>query len=424
MKILLLADEFNEKAGGATCKAYHRAFCLAKQKNVQVFVITTTPCKELNKTMKKLARNLEVYYIYASYYRKRSFWIHFRNYLVLFNPATVFQVKKIIKKIKPDIVHAHNIHVYLSYHCLYLAKKYSKAVFLNAHDTMLVSYDKFDGYIDQNTLEIPKKFNYKVSFWNLIKQAKWSYNPLRNIIIKFYLRYVDKVLAISQSLADFLQENGIKNVQVLYNGIYPEKFKYEQTDLERFKKKYGLQNKKVVLFGGRVNKLKGASVSADAMKSVIERLDDAVLLVAGDEESYNNSMKENVLKLGISDKVVCSGWLGPEEMKLAYGICDVCVYPSIYLDALGTIHLEAMAAKKPVVGSCFGGTPEVVVDSVTGYIVNPLNVEMMADKIVKILTDKELARKFGEAGYERVCENFTMENNIRNSLAIYREFLR
>ena len=93
--------------------------------------------------------------------------------------------------------------------------------------------------------------------------------------------------------------------------------------------------------------------------------------------------------------------------------------PSIYLDPFPRINLEAMASKKPVVGTCFGGTPEVVINNQTGYIVNPLNAEMMARKIIDLLKNFQKAKKFGEAGYQRVINEFSLEKQVKITLEYY-----
>jgi len=78
-----------------------------------------------------------------------------------------------------------------------------------------------------------------------------------------------------------------------------------------------------------------------------------------------------------------------------------------------------MACKKPVVATCFGGSCEVVIDGKTGYIVNPFNTKEMADKVIDLLKNPEKARQFGEAGYERVKNEFNLEKMVNNYLARY-----
>ena len=82
-------------------------------------------------------------------------------------------------------------------------------------------------------------------------------------------------------------------------------------------------------------------------------------------------------------------------------------------------NIEAMAASKPVVGTRFGGTPEIVIDNETGYIVNPLNDKLMADKILNLLEDKTKAETFGGNGRKRVEENFSLSKQIDKLFNFY-----
>ncbi len=182
MKIVILSDNFDNR-GGAGAVRIARAIAIGlKNFNHNVSVITTIQDKSL--TGKKNENGINIYSIYSKY---NLFW---RAYRSLYNPQTIKHVVKIIEEIKPDIVHAHNIHTYLSYHVLKLAKKSGTKVFLTAHDVQLFHYGKLTGV------------NYKVSVWQQIKRAGKTYNPFRNIVIRHYLKYVDKILCVSGGLKE------------------------------------------------------------------------------------------------------------------------------------------------------------------------------------------------------------------------------
>ena len=84
---------------------------------------------------------------------------------------------------------------------------------------MLYGYGKVVHSANPEDLSVPKNFNHKVTCWDLIKQARKRYNPFRNIIIRHYLKYVDKIFAVNADLEKALRENKIKNVELIYNGV-------------------------------------------------------------------------------------------------------------------------------------------------------------------------------------------------------------
>jgi glycosyltransferase involved in cell wall biosynthesis len=126
-------------------------------------------------------------------------------------------------------------------------------------------------------------------------------------------------------------------------------------------------------------------------------------------------------KLGIKRNIVFTGWLSREDMKKAYAVCDVCVTPSIYFDAFNLFNIEAGASKKPVIGTCFGGTPEIIQNDVSGIIINPNNREMFRDAINQVIDDENLAKRLGDGGYKRVREYFSMDRFVKEHLDRYQD---
>ena len=104
---------------------------------------------------------------------------------------------------------------------------------------------------------------------------------------------------------------------------------------------------------------------------------------------------------------------------MAFNSADIFVSPSVCFDSFPTVNLEAMACKKPVITSCFGGSREVVVDNSTGYIINPFDIDNFANKIIDLLTDPSKAKSFGEKGYDRLVSNFTLEGQTKKLLKYY-----
>ena len=405
MKILYFSDEFPPAVtGGAAIVAYDFAVALLKNGH-EVFVITAS--QDRSRAGKSEIDGVKIFTLFSKYP------VFLRHYLSAWNPFLAGKIKKILKEIKPDIVHVHNIHTHISYSALKIAKKSGAKVFLTAHDTMLVSYGK--AYFPCG------EKNFRVTAWLNMKTAGKRYNPFRNMAIKYYLRYVDKVFAISASLKNLLAQNGIKS-EVLHNGIDAGVWtKPLESDIQNFKKKFGITDKKVVFFGGRLSGAKGGLQIIKAFSRVIKLLPnkDAVLVIAGRETSGKHKMEEFIKNFGVSDYVVFTGWLGREEMKTAFFVSDVCVTPSIYFDPFNLFNIEAMAASKPVVGTCFGGTPEIVIDGQTGYIVNPLDNEDMGRKICELVSDAEKSAVFGKNGRKRVEEFFSLEKQAQKLIGWY-----
>jgi len=407
LKILFLVDDFppvKYTSGGKV--AYALAVELAKRGH-KVFIITSV--QDRKKEGRETWNGLDIFRIYSNYHPRWRFWI------TLYNPQTVFKVEKIMKEIKPDVVNFRHIHQYLSFACFKIAKKYAKAVFLTANDVLLINHEKV----------LPKNGTclYKISIWDQVKQARKRYNPFRDLSIRHYLKYVDKIFSISNALKELLEMNGINNVITIYNGIDVEDWKENKDETSKFRKKYGLSGKRVILFGGRLGPSKGTDAMLEITKIVSGKIKNAVLMVVGDSDWYAGKMKQLAEDLGIKDKVIFTGFLTGEELKSSYYGCDVYAFPSICFEGLGMSCLEAMACAKPVAATCFGGTRELIIDGENGYVINPLDVGDAAKKIIDLLDNSQKAQEFGRAGYELAKNKFSLDEKTDETIQQYYKFL-
>lgn len=403
MKIAILQDDFPPESFGGAAVVTHNLAMALKARGSDVFVITAT---EKNDFIEEWG-GVKIYRLKS---KPHGF---FKHYLCLYDPRVANKVKKILAREKPDVAHCHNLQNALSYYCLRLAREFSKKVFLTAHDAMLFTYGKL------STEQYAKSFDYKISIRDQITQAGKQYNPFRNFIIRRLLKNVNQIFAVSSALKSALIANGLKNIEAVHNSVKVEDFETSAEETIEFKKRYNLENKKIIFFGGRVSKPKGAEKILETMKIVAGKTENAVLTIAGGEKGYLDHLKELSRQFGLEKKILFLGQIPHDEMKIIYGASDVVVVPSLYLDPFPTVNLEAMACKKPVVGTCFGGTPEIVLDGQTGYIVNPFNIKIMTQRIIDLLKNKELAQKMGEEGYQRVKENFSLDKHIQIILKWY-----
>lgn len=409
MKILILQDDFPpDSLGGAGMIAFRLAKEFSRLGH-EVFVITATSDKE--KVGMSQYEGLTINKVYSNYHER---W---RGYLSLYNPQTVAEVKRIVSEFRPDVIHAHNVHTHLSYAALHVCMNLCPKVYLTAHDMMAVYPGPFAQFINKKDMICPKKFDYHVNALDTLKVYQLRYNFFRNIIIRNYLNHLSGVVAVSEALKDGLSQNGIRITSVIRNGI--DAPAWEVPPEQNFKEGLGLSGADVVLFGGRLSGVKGGEVILEAMSRVAKHNPNARLLVVGRKDFYAGRMEKKAEALGIKEKIVFAGWLSEPDMKKAYAVSTIVVVPSVHLDPFPTVNLEAFAAGKPVVATCFGGSPEIVKDGENGFIVNPFNVVNLADAIVDLLSDKEKARKFGETGHRLVAEKYSIDEMAKKYLSLF-----
>lgn len=347
---------------------------------------------------------LPVYRIFSDYHER---W---RAYYCLYNPQTVGAVRKILKQIQPDICHFQNVHSRLSYFCLRIAKLSAAKVFITCHDVQSFNYGKLIDFIDPKKLSVQTDFDYRVNWLSHFRHARKRYNPLRNIVIRHYLHYADKIFAVSEALKEALNQNKIDNVAVIHNGLNLTQWSEpEEAKLAEFKKKFNLLDRPVIFFGGRLSGAKGGEQIIAAFKKVLSAVPGSLLLVAGEKSHYFKVLSEKIKEDGLADSVVFTGFLNREELRLAYSVCTLTIVPSICFDSFPTMNLEAMSLQKPVIATCFGGSREAVINNQTGFIVNPFDESSLADKMIILIRDRQLAHKFGQQGLARMASCFSLQ---------------
>ncbi len=392
MKILFILDEFwPENSGGAT----NVAFCLAKgliKSGHELLVLTATFNQENVGEIE--IEGIKIRRIYARPFGK------LRNFKNLKNRDILSKAERVLVEYKPDIVHIHTLHNRFSYEIIKLVKKYSRAVFFTLHDVQTVFNGKL--FPKRKICDLNPEYDYKISSFDNFKKNGLGYNPLQKFFIRQALEKVNKIFAVSNALKGALEANGISNIEVIHNGINTDEWAGGEATGNN------------ILFAGRVDTAKGANVLLRVFNEVNSEIPDAKLIIVGDGD----------FKIEKNENIKILPWQGREDMKKIFSEAKAVVVPSLYLDPFPTVNLEAMATRKPVVGTCFGGTPEAVVDNETGYIVNPYNEKELADKIIDLLKNPEKATRFGNNGRERVKNFFSLEKQVRETLEQYNKFIR
>jgi len=126
-------------------------------------------------------------------------------------------------------------------------------------------------------------------------------------------------------------------------------------------------------------------------------------------------------KSPIGDRIHRVGYVdNAPELSAA---CDVFCMPSTKREGLARAIIEAMAYRVPPVVTDAGGSPELVVDGVSGFVVPPRDAQGLADAIEKLYREKDLRQRMGEAARERIATDFRNEDTVRKTIALYEELV-
>jgi len=194
---------------------------------------------------------------------------------------------------------------------------------------------------------------------------------------KFFSKYVDFMFAVSGENAKIISKRYGREVKVLHNGVNIELFKIDENIRKEFRKKYNLENKKVLLSVGRVVGWKGFQLVLEAIREL-----DVVYVLIGDGE-YLGELKQKAKSLGIEDKVLFLGKKDNKELYKYMNMADIFIQPSIGHEAFGITLVEAMACGLPVIASYNGGMKDIIEDGKNGFFFKIGDVEELKSKIIK-----------------------------------------
>lgn len=410
MRVLFLNDLCDPRIGSSIRQMYQQARALRELGHETLVVSATQDAREAGDTT---IEGCAVRRLHSDYN------LRFRGWTSLDNPAVREPLRRTYEQWRPDIVHSHLLHTHLSYAALTLARAAGAGVVFTAHDVMTFCYQKLTCFHGGEARGGALR-DYPAHWSKCIPCQRLRYNPLRNRAIRAVLaRDVHRFTVVSDELGRAIAANGIRVDRTIHNAIELRPALPERAAVDAFRARHGLVGKQVLAIGGRLHEQKGVAQLLRMLARLATRFPDLRLIVMGKRDVYDREFAALARDLGVDTRVVPTGWLDGEELLCAYAAVDVFVTPSICFDTFGLVNLEAMEHSKPVVATCFGGSPEVVVEGESGHIANPFDVEAFSERIAGLLADPAKRERYGRAGRERLLRRFTIDRLTREFLEEY-----
>ncbi|MFC8385036.1 glycosyltransferase family 4 protein [Nocardia sp. NPDC057272] len=244
-------------------------------------------------------------------------------------------------------------------------------------------------------------------------EVGWSMLPGSRQVLRSIGEHTDVVTYVSKyTRGRFASAFGPRAaLEHLPPGVDPTEFRPDPAAREELRARYGLGERPTVLCLSRLVPRKGQDMLIVAMSEIRERVDGAVLVIAGGGP-YETRLRALAEALGVQDSVVFTGRVPSGELAAHHTIADVFAMPcrtrgaGLDVEGLGIVFLEASATGVPVVAGDSGGAPETVREGETGIVVHGRSVPQISDAIVELLTDRDKAAEMGAAGRAWVEQNW------------------
>jgi glycosyltransferase involved in cell wall biosynthesis len=299
---------------------------------------------------------------------------------------------EIIEKYKIDILHAHDWLVANA--AIGLKHLYRKPLVATIHS---LERGRRSGLFNngQNMID---------QIENLLIQEAWH-----NIVCSQYM----------QSLCHFSFDFPYDKMTIIPNGVRYKEFSIDLTKEEKAKhhKKYANENENIIAYIGRLVPEKGVNILLGAVRFVLEKRPNTKFVVAG--EGWHRNELENISRdLGISEKVLFTGYLPDEDFLAYFNVAEVLVVPSTY-EPFGIVALEGMATKTPIIVSDVGGLSEIVDHRWTGMKVPADNSSVLADTIVELLENQSLSKNIVKNALEKLVHVYDWSIIADQTIKVY-----
>jgi phosphatidylinositol alpha-1,6-mannosyltransferase len=240
----------------------------------------------------------------------------------------------------------------------------------------------------------------------------------------------DAVLCVSEYVRGLMTAGGFSGdrLQVVHNGIDKRLLStpVSSEDVEGFRRRLGLEGKKVLLTLARLVERKGQAEMVRAMPEVLARHPQVRYLVAGTGENAP-ALEGLVRGMGLEEHVLLLGEVPDRDKLPLLDLCDLYVLPSRRegqrVEGLGIALLEAAARGKPLLAGSHGGIPEIISDGENGFLVDARRPHELAQAVIRVFDDPKLAGELGSAARRTVEERFLAGRMAEGTLEVIREVL-
>jgi glycosyltransferase involved in cell wall biosynthesis len=223
------------------------------------------------------------------------------------------------------------------------------------------------------------------------------------------------VVVLSSRMKDYLFEHGLhlSRVQLIPNGVDTRRFQPREADTAL------LERDRVVVCVSRLSREKGIDILLKAWQFVYESLPQAKLIIVG-HGPLREELESLALALKITESVEFAGFQDDIPTQLNRG--DIAVLPSLW-EGLPNALLEAMACGLPCVATRVSGSEDIIQHEITGLLVEPQEIREMAEALLTLLQNPQLARTYGQAARRRVERYYSLEHITELYIQLYKSMV-
>lgn len=320
----------------------------------------------------------------------------FRTWLAVANlhvtPGIIPAAQKEVRNF--DVIHVNNYRTFQNMIVCHYAKQYGIPYVLQSHGGVMpvlqrkglkVMYDRFAGY-------------------KILKNA-------------------GKVIAGNVTEVGEYKQMGVEESRIV---IVPPFYNTEEyaklPPPGQFRSKYGIKEKHVILFLGRIHQIKGIDFLVDAFGELNKLRDDVFLAIVGPDGGYKSTVEEQVNRLNLAKKVLFTGLLTGDDKLSAFVDASMLVQTSIYERGPGS-PFEAILSGTPIIITKNTGAGEIVGKMDAGYMVDYGNIPDLVNLMRKVLDEPAEIKRKTELARQSIIKNLSWQNGVEQFEKVYRSLI-
>ncbi len=238
---------------------------------------------------------------------------------------------------------------------------------------------------------------------------------------KLLIGKMDAIVATSRKTAGYLD----RDAQVIMHGINLQDFT-PPPEKAAVRARLGLPDGMLLGCYGRIRHQKGTDAFVDAMINLCGRFDDVRGIVMGrateKHVGFLSELKDKVAQAGLSDRILFMPEVTVDQIAEWYQALDLFIAPQRW-EGFGLTPLEAMACGVPVVATDVGAFSEIVTDPSLGHVVEPGDIQALADAAGEMLNNRDSLRQSGKAARAHVEANFDINGEAQTLVTLYKQLL-
>lgn len=255
--------------------------------------------------------------------------------------------------------------------------------------------------------------------WETVSAPEWLLKR-RVIAYRFAMRFCDHVISVSHATAKWLiEKRGVPADKVVVIPYGVDLNLYNPGGNPALRTNLGIEpDVPVVGVVARLHPQKGHRYLIEAAPAIVAQCPDTKFVFVGDGD-LRQELENMVQTARLTDSFMFLGFR--KDVKDLMRMFDVFCLPSLY-EGLPNVVLEAMATAKPVVATAVDGTPELVVNNETGFLVPAADPSALAEKILFLIDNRDIGRELGENGARRVKAEFSLERQVEGFQNLYLQY--